>query len=251
MGRLSSRVALVTGAGSGMGRATALRMAAEGARVAAADLVFRSAESVAEEAGLSGGEVLALEVDVANGASARAAVEQVVRHFGTLEILANIAGVLRGTPVAEITESEWDLVVNTNLKGVFLCAQAALAVMRERRYGRIVNMASMAGRATSTLGGAHYTAAKAGVLGLTRHLAREAAPYGITVNAVSPGVIDTPMVRQHTSPERLAQIAQAIPFHRLGAPEEVADLFVFLASDQAAYITGANVDIHGGEMIIA
>jgi NAD(P)-dependent dehydrogenase (short-subunit alcohol dehydrogenase family) len=244
-------VALVTGAGSGMGRATAIRMAAAGARVAAADLVLAAAQDTAKQIGRRGHEALALQLDVTDSAAVRAAVQQVVERFGQLDVLANIAGILRGTRVAEIDEREWNLVVDTNLKGVFLCSQAALDVMRPRRYGRIVNMASMAGRATSTLGGAHYTAAKAGVLGLSRHLAREAAPYGITVNAISPGIVDTPMVRQSIPPDRLEQIVQAIPFQRLGTPEEIADLVVFLASSQAAYITGANVDIHGGEIIIA
>ncbi len=251
MGRLDGRVAFVTGGGSGMGRATAVRMAQEGARVAVGDLALAAAEETAQQIVASGGDGFAVALDVSSAISAREAVARVVERFGALDILANIAGVLRGTRVAEIDEREWDLVVDTNLKGVFLCSQAAMDVMRPRGYGRIVNMASMAGRATSTLGGAHYTAAKAGVLGLSRHLAREAAPFGITVNAISPGIVDTPMVRLSVAEDRLAQIVDAIPFKRLGGADEVADLVVFLASDQAAYITGANVDIHGGEIIIA
>ncbi|HET7041139.1 MAG TPA: SDR family NAD(P)-dependent oxidoreductase, partial [Gemmatimonadales bacterium] len=166
------------------------------------------------------------------------------------DILACIAGVLRTSAVEQISEAEWDLVLDVNLKGVFLCAQAVIPQMKARRAGKIVILASLAGRATSTLGGAHYTASKAGVLGLGRHLARELAPFNINVNAINPGIIDTPMVQANTPPERMERVLASIPFGRLGTPEEVADLIVFLASDAAAYITGAAVDIHGGELII-
>ena len=142
-------------------------------------------------------------------------------------------------------------MVDANLTGAFLCARAAYPALKATGHGRIVNMASMAGRATSTLGGVHYTTAKAGVLGLTRHLAREWARDGITVNALSPGIVDTPMVRESTGEERMAQVLASIPLGRLAEPWEVAALVCFLASDEAAYITGANVDIHGGELIIA
>src|SRR6476620_7050694 len=129
-----------------------------------------------------------------------------VEQFGTIDILAAIAGVLRTSRVDQITEDEWDLVLDVNLKGAFLVAQAAIPTMREKRSGRIIILASLAGRATSTLGGAHYTASKAGVLGLSRHLARELAPHNINVNAINPGIIDTPMVRAHASPERLQRV---------------------------------------------
>jgi NAD(P)-dependent dehydrogenase (short-subunit alcohol dehydrogenase family) len=167
-----------------------------------------------------------------------------------VDILVNNAGGLRSTAVAAITPAEWDLVLDVNLKGTFLCAQAVFAAMVSRGGGRIVNMASMAGRATSTLGGAHYTAAKAGVLGLSRHLAREWAAVGITVNAVCPGIVDTPMVHGAVDAERLAQVRDSIPLGRLADPGEIASLVCFLASAEAAYITGASVDIHGGELII-
>jgi NAD(P)-dependent dehydrogenase (short-subunit alcohol dehydrogenase family) len=159
--------------------------------------------------------------------------------------------VLRSSALEQISEAEWDLVVDANLKACFLCSQAVVPDMKNRRYGKILNMASMAGRATSTLGGAHYTAAKAGVLGLTRHLARELAPCRINVNAVSPGIVDTPMVAAALSSEQRQKLAASIPFERLAAPAEIASLVAFLVSDDAAYITGASVDIHGGELIIA
>lgn len=251
MGRqLAGRVALVTGAGSGMGAAAARALAAAGARVAAADLDAAAAMATVRSIEVAGGEALAVEGDVARSADVGRMVEEVMARFGTVDILACIAGVLRTSAVEQIAEAEWDLVLDVNLKGVFLCAQAVVPLMKARRAGKIVILASLAGRATSTLGGAHYTASKAGVLGLARHLARELAPFGINVNSINPGIIDTPMVRVNTPPERMEQVLASIPFGRLGTPEEVADLVVFLASDVAAYITGAAIDIHGGELII-
>jgi NAD(P)-dependent dehydrogenase (short-subunit alcohol dehydrogenase family) len=249
-GRLDGQVAIVTGAGSGMGAAAARALAREGARVVVADVNGPAAEAVAGELAAAGRPALALAVDVSRPADTRRLVEATVAHFGTVDILACIAGVLRTSAVDQIDEAEWDLVLDVNLKGVFLCAQAVLPVMKAKHVGRIIILASLAGRATSTLGGAHYTASKAGVLGLSRHLARELAPYGINVNAINPGIIDTPMVRANTTPERLERVIDAIPFKRMGTPAEVADLIVFLASPQSAYITGAAIDIHGGELII-
>jgi NAD(P)-dependent dehydrogenase (short-subunit alcohol dehydrogenase family) len=248
--RLTDKVAVVTGGGSGMGAAAARALAREGAQVVVADINGPLAEKLAGEIVAAGGQALAVPVDVARPAEARRMVDAAVQRFGTVNILACIAGVLRTSAVADIGEEEWDLVLGVNLKGVFCCAQAVLPVMRAQRAGKIVILASLAGRATSTLGGAHYTASKAGVLGLMRHLARELAPDGINVNAINPGIIDTPMVHAHTTPERLQRVVAAIPFQRMGTPEEVADLVVFLASDEASYITGAAIDIHGGELII-
>ncbi len=178
-------------------------------------------------------------------------VASALDRFGRIDILVNNAGILRSTPAAEVSPEEWHLVVDANLTGSFLCARAAYPALRDSGHGRIVNMASMAGRATSTLGGVHYTTAKAGVLGLTRHLAREWARDGITVNAISPGIVDTPMVHESTDAARMKAVLAAIPMGRLADATEIAALAAFLASDEAAYITGANVDIHGGELIIA
>jgi 3-oxoacyl-[acyl-carrier protein] reductase len=177
-------------------------------------------------------------------------VAQTVNQFGGVQILVNNAGCLRPTPVAEISEAEWDLVMDVNLKGTFLCSQAVLGSMKQAQWGRIVNFSSTAGKNVSTIGGAHYTAAKAGILGFTRHLAMEVARQGITVNSVCPELIDTEMVRGTISPERTAAYARGFPIPRLGTPEEVADLVAFLCSERAAYITGASLDINGGDLMI-
>jgi NAD(P)-dependent dehydrogenase (short-subunit alcohol dehydrogenase family) len=249
--QLAGKVALVTGAGSGMGAAAAVALAAHGARVVAADLDLAAADATVGRIDAAGGAAVAVGGDVARPADVRRMVAAAETHFGPVDILACIAGVLRTTAGAEqIVEDEWDLVLDVNLKGVFLCAQAVIPSMKARRAGKIVILASLAGRATSTLGGAHYTASKAGVLGLSRHLARELAPYTINVNAINPGIIDTPMVQANTPSERMERVLASIPFGRLGTPEEVADLIVFLSSDASSYITGAAIDIHGGELII-
>ncbi|MHB9092530.1 MAG: SDR family NAD(P)-dependent oxidoreductase, partial [Chloroflexota bacterium] len=197
---MQDKVAIVTGGGSGMGAATALALADEGARVAVNDLDAGAAREAVQRILAKGGEAIAVPADVRNAADVSALVGAVVDRFGTVDILVASAGVLRSTRAEDISEAEWDLVLDVNLKGTFLCCQAVLPIMKAKRYGKIAIIASLAGRATSTLGGAHYTASKAGVLGLARHLARESAPFGINVNAINPGIIDTPMVRALTTP---------------------------------------------------
>lgn len=167
-------------------------------------------------------------------------------EFGGLDILVNNAGVLRPTRGELITDEEWDLVIDTNLTGTFLCCREAIP----ESAGRSVNLSSTAGTSVSTVGGPHYTAAKAGVLGLTRHLAKELAVDKITVNAVCPGLIDTEMVRATISPTQAGAYAASFPIARLGLPEEVAKLVAFLSSDRAEYITGASLDINGGDLTI-
>jgi len=247
---LAGRTALVTGAGQGMGRAVAEALARRGARLAINDSRAQAAETVAADLRRTGAEAIAVAADVTEAAAVRAMVAQVVGQWGSLHILVNNAGVLRPTATADISEAEWDLVLGVNLKGTFLCSQAALAPMRAGGWGRIVNFSSTAGKSVSTLGGPHYTAAKAGILGFTRHLAREVARQGITVNAVCPGLIDTEMVRSTVGPERIAAYAGGFPIPRLGTPAEVAELVAFLCSERAAYITGASLDINGGDLTI-
>ena len=251
MTRFTDRVAIVTGAGQGMGLAIAGRLLSEGASVVLADVNTDRLARAADELEQWRTTLEPVEVDLTRAGDVVRLVEKTQARFGSVDILVNNAGILRSSAIDQISEAEWDLVLNANLKAGFLCAQAVVSDMKARRYGKILNMASMAGRATSTLGGAHYTAAKAGVLGLTRHLARELAPYRINVNAVSPGIVDTPMVAAALPLEQRQKLAASIPFERFAAPAEIASLVAFLVSDEAAYITGASVDIHGGELIIA
>ncbi len=241
----------MTGAGQGIGRAIAERFAADGATVVIADLNMETAGDAVRSIEGAGGRAHAVRTDVTDPVDANHLAAETVERFGRIDALVNNAGILRSTRAADVTPDEWHLVVNANLTGAFLCARAAYPALRDSRNGRIVNVASMAGRATSTLGGVHYTTAKAGVLGLTRHLAREWAADAITVNAISPGIVNTPMVRESTDADRMAQVLASIPLGRLADDTEIASLVCFLASDEAAYITGANVDIHGGELIIA
>jgi len=233
-----------------MGRSVARALAERGAAVVANDLDRGKAESAARELQDRGVEALAIQADVTDAAAVRSMVEQTIERFGGVQVLINNAGVLRPTKVIDIEEAEWDFVIGVNMKGTFLCSQAVLPAMQEARWGRIVSFSSTAGKNISTVGGAHYTAAKAGILGFTRHLAKEVAEYGITVNSVCPGLIDTEMVRSTISDERTQAYAESFPIPRLGEPEEVAELVAFLASDRAAYITGASLDINGGDLMI-
>jgi NAD(P)-dependent dehydrogenase (short-subunit alcohol dehydrogenase family) len=246
----SGKTALVTGSGQGMGRAIATVLAERGANVVINDVDVASAQATAGELRKLGVETLAVPASVIDAAAVRAMVATIVERFGGLHIVVNNAGVLRPTRVIDIPEDEWDWVVDVNLKGTFLVSQAVLPVMQEQQWGRIVNISSSAGRSVSTVGGAHYTAAKAGVLGFSRHLAKEVASYGITVNAICPGLFDTEMVRATIDKARADAYARSFPIQRLGLPEEVAELVAFLASDRAAYITGASLDINGGDLMI-
>ena len=247
---LDGKVALVTGAAQGMGFSVAQVLAARGATVVLSDANENAVESAAQTLRETGANVLAMPLNVTDKNQVKNTVARVLAECGGLHILINNAGVLRPTAVIDIPEDEWDFVVGVNLKGTFLCSQAALPAMRAAGWGRIVNFSSTAGKNVSTVGGAHYTAAKAGILGFTRHLAREESRHGITVNAVCPGLIDTEMVRATIPQEKVEAYASSYPVPRLGKPEEVAELVAFLASDRAAYITGASLDINGGDLMI-
>lgn len=249
--RLEGKVAIVTGAARGMGRATALRFGAEGASVVVNDVNPDGAEAVAAEIKSAGGRASAFAADVSDWEQVQAMINVTVSDFGTVDILVNNAGILRAThPLEDIPEEEWDLMMDVNLKGVFNCTKAVLPIMKAQRSGKIVNVSSSAGRCTSTFGGAHYTTAKAAVLGLTRHTAREVAPFGINVNATAPGSMDTDMVRELATSEHIAKEEAANPLGRLGTTEDEANLVAFLVSEEASYITGATVDLNGGDLMM-
>ena len=248
-GKLRNQVAIVTGAAQGMGAAIAGLFAQEGARVVITDINGQKAEQVAKEINSGGNSAFGIKADVTKENEVSEMVKTTLDQYGTISILVNNAGILRPTRIDGITKAEWDAVLNVNLNGAFLCSKAVLATMKGNKFGRIINMSSSAGRSVSTLGGAHYTTAKAGVLGFTRALAKEVAPFRITVNAICPGLIDTEMVRLECSPERVSAYEASFPISRLGTPEEVARLALFLATD-ATYITGASIDINGGDLMI-
>lgn len=245
---LAGRVALVTGAASGIGRATALHLAAQGAAVMCADVHAAGAADTAAEIARRGGVARATRLDVSRIDDATRVVQETVEHFGRLDILVNAAGILRSTPAEDISEEEWDRVLAVNLKGLFFCCQAALAPMRAQRAGRIVNIASVAARNGGFGSGAHYVASKGGVLALTKKLAREWAPYGILVNAVNPGPADTPMTADW-SPELRQHVIAATPLGRFAQPHEIAAAVAFLASDAAGFITGEAIEVNGGALM--
>ena len=244
------KVAIITGGGQGMGRAVAERLAAGGAMLVVNDLNPETSDRTAAALKESGSEAMSVPGNVTSSQDVKRIVESAIERYGTIHILINNAGILRPTSVIDIEEDEWDMVVNGNLKSTYLCSRAVLPTMRKAGWGRIVNFSSTAGKNVSTVGGAHYTSAKAGILGFTRHLAKEEAGYGITVNSVCPGLIDTEMVRSTIDDERAKAYADSFPIARLGEPSEVAELVAFLASDRAAYITGASLDINGGDLMI-
>ena len=248
-GKLANRVAIITGAAGDMGAAIAQQLLTEGASVLLSDIDADGARAAA--AGMDGetSRVSSFGADATSEEEANAMIAVAVDRFGSVDILVNNAGVLRPTRIEDISVEEWELVVNGNLKSTFVCSRAVLPLMKSKGYGRIVNMSSSAGRSVSTLGGAHYTAAKAGILGFTRALAKEMAGFGITSNSICPGLIDTGMVGAHCTPERVRAYEQSFPISRLGAPQEVAQLVLFLVAD-ADYITGAAVDINGGDLMI-
>jgi 2-hydroxycyclohexanecarboxyl-CoA dehydrogenase len=242
---LQGRVALVTGAGRGMGRAIAERLAAEGARVAVTDVDRATAEDTAAALGPA---ATAVHLDVTNPASVAAAVEKVAGVLGPVDVLVNNAGWDHMAPFLETDPELWDRIIDINLKGTFNCARAVLPGMVERRSGRVVNISSDAGRVGST-GEAVYSAAKAGVVGFTKTLAREMARFRITVNVVCPGPTDTPLLDDLLGQgnERLIDaLRRAIPLGRLGQPADVAAAVAFLASDDASYVTGVALPIDGG-----
>lgn len=243
----TGKVALITGAARGLGRAAAARLLEHGASVAVNVRDAERAEAVARELGTG---AFAVPGDIADAKVVREIVDRILDHGGRLDILVNNAALALSTRFESISEEEWRRAMDVNVTAPFLLIRAVLPTMKAAGGGRIINISSTAGKTVSTLGGAHYTTSKAALLGLTRAAAKELGPYGITVNAVCPGLIDTELTREHASPDDLAAYARSFPIQRLGQPVEVADLICFLASDQAGYITGASLDINGGDLMV-
>lgn len=244
MTNLQGRIALVTGASQGIGRAVALELARNGAVVG---LAARNQEKLAETAAeieAAGGQAAVFAMDLASEDSIKSAGRTILDRFGKIEILVNNAGITRDGLMLRMKRADWDDVLSSNLTGAFLLTQALLSPMLKNRWGRIINLSSVVGR-TGQAGQVNYAASKAGLIGLTRSMAREFAARGITVNAVAPGYIETPMTAVLDEKQRTAMLAQ-IPLGRPGTAEEIAQAVAFLASDAAGYITGQVLDVNGG-----
>jgi 3-oxoacyl-[acyl-carrier protein] reductase len=245
--RFAGRVVIVTGAGKGIGAAIARGFAREGGRLALLDVDGAALDRLVKELMDGGTEVMGVPADVTRAGDVGQAVEAVVARWGRVDVLVNNAGgfsVIRRTE--EIPDDEWDAIFRFNVTSSFLCTKAVLPIMKRQRAGRIVNMSSVAGRAGAVTVTSHYAAAKAAVIGFTRHVAREVAAEGITVNAVAPGTVGTERWKALRSPEESRRLAENVPMRRVSEPAEIAECVMFLASDAAAYMTGATLDVNGG-----
>jgi NAD(P)-dependent dehydrogenase (short-subunit alcohol dehydrogenase family) len=249
MHNLKDKVAVVTGARRGMGRTHALTLAKAGAKVVVSDIDQKDCEKVVEEIEKAGGEALAVKCDVSSKSEVEKMFQEAVKKWGKIDILVNNAGIAQFKPFLDLTEEEWDRTININLKGYFLCSQAAAKEMVKQKSGVIVNIASIAmgqvGVGYQAL--AHYSATKGGIVAMTQAIALELAPYNIRVNAISPGAIETPMVGPLASdPKVLEATLSQIPMKRMGQPQEISNMVLFLASDESSYMTGSTVVVDGG-----
>jgi 3-oxoacyl-[acyl-carrier protein] reductase len=250
MGKLDGRVAFVTGAGRGIGAATGLRLAEDGAQVILADIDLEGCQQVATQIEQVGSHAIAVACNVADQSAVEDAMTQGVDRFGRLDILVNNAGVLRDNLLFKMSDDDWDTVMNVHLKGAFLCSRAAQKHMVQQKYGRIISLSSTS--ALGNRGQANYSTAKAGLQGLTRTLAIELGPFGITTNAVAPGFIDTEMTRStarrqgHDPDQVIEEASKRIPVRRVGQPRDIANVICFLASEEAGYVNGQIIYVAGG-----
>jgi 3-oxoacyl-[acyl-carrier protein] reductase len=249
--RFDNKVALVTGASSGIGRAAAREFAKAGAKVVIHYNVSQNdAEAVVEAISQEGGEAIALQADVSKKEEVDALVQASLDRFGTIDILINNAGALiKRESLENMEEALWDEVMDVNLKSIFLVSQAVIPIMKEKKYGKIINLTSIAARVGGGVGAGHYSASKGGILTLSKNMAKELAPHGIIVNAISPGIIDTRFHERFTSPEIFNKFLESVVLKRAGTAEEVAWPILFLCSEYAAYIVGETIEINGGQLM--
>ena len=240
--RLEGKVALVTGGGRGLGEAICRTLAREGAHIAVSDVNLADAERVAAVIQGMGRKAAAIKADVSRTDQVRAMVANTIEALGTIDILVNNAGICHQGTVAEMSEEVWDKVLDVNLKGTFLCSREVMPTLKQKKWGKIVNIGSLAGQVGGLVVGANYSVSKAGVICFTKSLAKELAPFGINVNCIAPGIIDTEM----TQPFPREDMAKTIPLRKLGEPQDVADAVLFLVSQESKYVTGQTLSVNGG-----
>jgi 3-oxoacyl-[acyl-carrier protein] reductase len=240
--RLEGKVALVTGGGRGLGEAICRNLAREGAHIAVSDINLADAERVAVAIKQMGRNSVAIRADVSLQKEVKAMVARTIEALGTVDILVNNAGICHQGSVADMSEETWDKVLDVNLKGTFLCSREVMPTLKQKRSGKIINLGSLAGQVGGLVVGANYAVSKAGVICFTKSLAKELAPFGINVNCIAPGVIDTEMTQAFPREEMI----KSIPLRKLGEPQDVADAVLFLASQESRYITGQTISVNGG-----